>query len=295
MQVNQPLFICNTGIPQEKIKKCIDFITKFVNKSLRPDTFEKILSSFRANKISDTDTRYHAILAGSLNNIKNNDNCVYNLVNSLNAQLKEREIDCDRFDIFLEKGLITPIAPNWHFDTSYQTSVSVSFSNIPDWSTRILNKENEVKLFGEENGMHKLDTILRKESYEKFLETEKQVDLYSETTLIGHFYDVHKFLHRSPDIRDITVKETSIEDVTLSLSHLQISPEEEFFECSEEPEGEFFECEDNDPEEESNIGVDNSTTLSLSPEKESSTEEVDKLFKPNSDDYRFFVRFTKDK
>lgn len=110
------------------------------------------------------------------------------------------------FEIRFEKGCLNEsVASNWHFDEGYKTSITVCWSNIDSWSTKILN-------------LGKCPEDLR--PLKKLKRISKADICYNdnkcqENAIFGGFYNALTTCHRAP-------KEGDVDDLPLSASDFRL-------------------------------------------------------------------------
>ncbi|HEV8052707.1 MAG TPA: hypothetical protein VGP47_09440 [Parachlamydiaceae bacterium] len=98
------------------------------------------------------------------------------------------------FEIRLDKGRLTKSADHWHFDKTFKSSVTICWSNIKDWSTKILNIKNHSDEWN----------ALKEMSKRPYYLDEGKIDLSkSESSDFGYFYDAINTLHRAPRVEDM--------------------------------------------------------------------------------------------
>lgn len=101
------------------------------------------------------------------------------------------------FEIRFEKGCLNEsAASNWHFDEGYKTSITVCWSNIDSWSTKILN-------------LSKCPEDLRPLKRIKRITKEAVCisDKCQENAIFGGFYNALTTCHRAPKKGDVDVSQ----------------------------------------------------------------------------------------
>ncbi len=162
--------------------------------------------------------RYSASLdlkINSINNILDNESPLGDLVTSINKKLTELGVFCDAVEIRFERGCFDPLpeAQKWHKDGG-KISMITCYSNKRNWSTRVLDKENMYKIFGNVQ-------FLRKK-FEKDDIQKKQVESLSQPAKFGFLYNAIETLHRAPRTEDLVDNTIAVDEYRLFLQFFSI-------------------------------------------------------------------------
>lgn len=107
--------------------------------------------------------------------------------------------DVNKVEFRFEKGFMVSLAERWHHDRN-GASFTISYSTKKNWSTVILAETDRALLF---------DNSSEPESE---TEIDRKIESRATITKSGHFYDVHRTLHRSPMKSDLNDENIDIND-----------------------------------------------------------------------------------
>jgi hypothetical protein len=125
------------------------------------------------------------------------------MLKSLSKRIAELNFPCNNVTVRFEKGCYNSIGPIWHTDYDPLHAISVCYSNIPDWSTRVL---------GTNYGASDVEPLSRgcNERLEEFENAGKP-------SKHGHLYNVVEVAHRAPKPQDLAGRTLSADDYRLFI------------------------------------------------------------------------------
>ncbi len=185
-------------VEQVEVDRAVEQLQKWANDLIhrRPSIHQKAM--FEKN-----DKGYHLAFDRALGpngrrgyTILETDNPLGKLVNKLWQQLLEQKHAVNFVGVRFEQGSVRGLADYWHVDEQ-DLSVTIGFSNMPEWNTKILDNQAALKLLPCANTD----------------EGQKPLDAVAETAKLGHFYNAARLCHRSPipkDVPDIKYSEYRI-------------------------------------------------------------------------------------
>lgn len=171
----------------------------------KPSFQLSIYSSQEMNMQNTKDGRFYYKTQIYRKNLDDKDAFSHLLVN-LSDQLLALEytdFDTGYFDIRFEKGhLGKTVYPIWHFDVACKTAITVCWSNIESWCTRV-------------------KPFMKTKPEDFSLDYHKSRDDKAELTQFGFLYDALKTYHRAPCESDFSSK-PQINDRRLFIRYVEI-------------------------------------------------------------------------
>jgi hypothetical protein len=162
-------------------------------------------------KLDPKEPRFYAHFSYSIDEIDQNTPSG-NLLLSLAKDISQIGIECHKVEVRLEKGCFESSAEYWHVDgPASDRSISICYSNVMGWCTRILDDEYISNFF---NTIYDVPNDLYDKSNGDLSE---RIESLSRSSEFGVFYDVRKILHRSPRETDINVNALSVNDFRLFM------------------------------------------------------------------------------